>query len=104
MIKPGSRSALLHRHSKSEEFIYIIQGQATLITESGETLLNPGECVGFTPKGEAHMLINRGNEDVHYLEIGDREAGDTTDYPADDIKAENIQGKWVFTHKDGSPY
>jgi uncharacterized cupin superfamily protein len=104
-IKPGGQSSLMHRHSKSEEFIYVLKGEITLITEAGETVLTAGECAGFIPTGSAHMLMNKSHEDVEYLEIGDREKGDEADYPQDDIKAsQNELGKWIFHHKDGSPY
>lgn len=105
IIKPGGQSSLMHRHSKSEEFIFVLKGEITLVTESGESVLLPGECAGFTPNGSAHMLKNNGNVDAEYLEIGDREKGDEAEYPRDDIKAsQNENGKWFFQLKDGSPY
>lgn len=105
-LTPGSVSALLHAHSRQDEFIYILEGQPTLITESGETLLGPGMCAGFKGgTGQGHHLVNRTNSDVVYLEVGDRGPGDTGSYPADDIQAVlGPDGKWQFTHKDGTPY
>lgn len=41
---------------------------------------------------------------ICYLEIGDRTPGDEASYPDDDIQATLVNGKWVFTHKDGTPY
>jgi uncharacterized cupin superfamily protein len=39
-------------------------------------------CAGFKAgSGDAHCLINETGEDVVYLEIGDRTAGDAADYP-----------------------
>jgi len=62
-------------------------------------------CAGFkTGTGNAHQLVNTTKESVSYLEIGDRSAGDTVVYPDDDIQANFINGKWQFSHKDGSPY
>src|SRR5579871_6473547 len=46
-LAPGARSALLHRHKLQEEFIYILQGQPTLVTENGDIHLQPGMCAGF---------------------------------------------------------
>jgi uncharacterized cupin superfamily protein len=103
-LMPGGESALLHRHTVQHEFIYILEGTPTLVTESGETVLQPGMCAGFTPAGEAHQLVNRTKTDVLYLEIGDRQPGDEASYPKDDIQAAMVDGKWVFTHKDGSRY
>jgi uncharacterized cupin superfamily protein len=41
---------------------------------------------------------------VLFIEIGDRTAGDEASYPDDDLKAELIDGKWRFSHRDGTPY
>jgi len=50
-------------------------------------------------------LINRTDSPVIYLEIGDRTPGDEGSYPQDDLKAVmGADGKWKFTHKDGSAY
>lgn len=103
-ILPGGQSALLHKHSKQEEFIYVLEGTPTLVLEDEEILLAPGDCAGFTPSGSAHMLVNRSASRVLYLEVGDREPGDEGSYPKDDLKATMIDGKWVFTKKDGTPY
>jgi uncharacterized cupin superfamily protein len=102
---PGGESALLHRHSKQDEFVYILQGEPTLVTDDGEVTLGPGMCAGFPAQGRAHQLVNRTALDVLYLEIGDRSAGDEGFYPADDLKAAlGADGKWIFTHKDGTNY
>ena len=105
VLKPGGISALLHRHSKQDEFIYIVEGEPTLVTDRGDVILKPGMCAGFPAGGLAHQLVNRSERDVIYLELGDRTAGDQGFYPADDIQAVmNETGKWGFTHKDGRPY
>ena len=104
-LMPGGESALLHRHSKQDEFIYILEGAPTLVTEAGEFKLAPGMCAGFPAAGQAHQLVNRTDGDVLYLEIGDRRPGDAAEYPLDDLKAvQDAAGQWVFLHKDGQPY
>jgi uncharacterized cupin superfamily protein len=103
-LPPGAESALLHRHVAQDEFIYVLEGEPTLVTEEGDIALAPGMCAGFPAGGIAHQLINRTAADVVYLEIGDRTAGDEAFYPRDDIKAALVDRKWVFTHKDGRPY
>ncbi len=104
-ILPGGETALLHIHSKQEEFIYVLEGTPTLVTDQGETDLGPGMCVGFPPNGLAHHLVNRTDKEVRILEIGDRPEGDEGSYPNDDIQAVmGADGKWQFTHKDGTPY
>ena len=104
-LKPDAISALRHTHSKQDEFMYILQGQPTLQTDDGKIRLSPGMCVGYPAgTGNANNLINETSEDVLYLEIGDRTPGDEAVYPDDDIRASLVNGKWDFTHKDGSPY
>jgi len=104
-LSANSESALLHRHSKQDEFIYILQGEPTLVTEEGETRLAPGMCAGFPAGGSAHKLINTSKKDVLYLEVGDRSKGDIVEYPEDDLQAIlGADSKWKFTRKDGTPY
>lgn len=104
-LAPGGESALLHRHTRQDEFVYILEGTPTLVTEEGETELAPGMCAGFPAGGSAHQLVNRTAADVLYLEIGDRTPGDAASYPRDDIQANlGPDGQWQFSHKDGSPY
>jgi uncharacterized cupin superfamily protein len=104
-IAPGGESSLLHRHSRQDEFIYILDGTPTLVTDDGEFALAPGMCAGFPAGGIAHQLVNRSDADVVYLEVGDRTAGDEGSYPNDDIKAElGPDGQWRFSRKDGTPY
>lgn len=105
-LAPGAVSSLRHAHSRQDEFIYVLQGRPVLHTDAGETELAPGMCAGFKAgNGDAHHLINRGSEDVVYLEVGDRSAGDAGVYPDDDIQAVlGADGKWHFTHKDDTPY
>ena len=103
-LAPGGESALLHRHSKQDEFIYVLEGEPTLVTDQGEMILAPGMCAGFPAGGVAHHIVNRSDRDAVYLEIGDRRPGDEGSYPVDDLKAVLVEGKWQFTHKDGTPY
>jgi uncharacterized cupin superfamily protein len=103
-LAPGAESALMHRHGKQDEFVYILEGTPTLITETGETPLRPGLCAGFPAGGTAHHLVNRSDAPVVYLEIGDRTPGDLAEYPNDDLQAAHEDGRWFFTHKDGRPY
>ena len=104
-LAPGAMSALRHAHTRQDEFIYVLQGHPVLRTNAGDTPLTPGMCAGFRAgTGDAHQLINPSGEPVVYLEIGDRTAGDTASYPDDDLTATQVDGRWVFAHKDGLPY
>lgn len=104
ILSPGAVSALQHRHSRQDEFIYILEGVATLVTGDTETILRPGMCAGFKAGRHPHHLENRSAMPVTYLEIGDRTEGDEVSYPADDLIAVRDRGAWQFRHKDGTPY
>jgi uncharacterized cupin superfamily protein len=104
-LAPGAASSLHHRHSRQDEFIYIVEGEATLFTDTGGTALRPGMVMGFAAGGTAHHLENHSDRDCGILEIGDRTPGDEVSYPADDIQAVlGEDGRWYFAHKDGAPY
>jgi uncharacterized cupin superfamily protein len=104
-LQPGASSALRHAHSKQDEFIYVLEGTPTLLTDAGDTLLSPGMCAGFKAgTGNGHALVNRSSELVVYLEVGDRSPGDVGTYPDDDLQAAMVDGRWQFTHKNGTPY
>ncbi len=104
-LKPNAISSLRHAHAKQDEFIYILQGKPTLNFNEGQMQLLPGMCIGF-PAGtdNAHNLVNETEEDVLYLEVGDRTPGDEVVYPDDDIKAKFIDNEWAFARKNGIPY
>lgn len=104
-LVPHSVSALRHAHTRQDEFVYILEGRPTLHTDEGHSKLCPGMCAGFKAgTGNGHRLVNDTSEDVVYLEVGDRSPGDEGSYPDDDLKALLVDGKWTFTHKDGTPY
>ncbi len=105
-LAPGARSALRHGHSLQDEFVYIVSGTPSLMSNAGERLLQPGMCAGFRAgDGDAHCLINRSQAAVTYLEVGDRSAGDCITYPDDDLMLVSTEdGQWSYRHKDGTPY
>ena len=105
-LAPGAQSSLRHAHAKQDEFVYILEGRPTLITDAGETELEPGMCAGFKAgAGDGHHLVNRSKQDVLYLEIGDRTRGDSAIYPDDDLQVvQDAEGNWRYLHRDGTPY
>jgi uncharacterized cupin superfamily protein len=103
-LHPGSASALRHRHSRQDEFVYVLSGEPTLVLDSSVVQLRPGMCAGFPAGGTAHRLINRTGEDAVILEIGDRSPGDEVSYPDDDLTAAFESGQWRFFQKNGAPY
>ena len=76
-LGPGDWSAPRHWHSREDEFVYVLEGEVTLVTEAGEQVLGPGMAAGF-PAGveDGHHLVNRGDSAASYLEVGDRDPAD----------------------------
>lgn len=104
-LPPGSHSSLRHWHSAEDEFVYILEGEATLITDQGEQPLGPGMAAGF-PAGQAngHHLVNRSQAPVRYLEVGDRATGeDRVEYADVDLRIVRRPGSRTVTRRDGSP-
>lgn len=103
-LEPGAMSAHRHWHAREDEFIYVIEGELTLITDAGEELLGPGMAACF-PAGEpnGHHLVNRSDAPATYLEVGTRSPDEDAEYPDIDLRLTKRDGKGVFTRKSGEP-
>ena len=104
-LGPGGQSALRHWHTLEDEFVYVLDGEVTLVTSDGEQALTRGMCAGY-PAGQrdAHHLVNRTAVPATYLEIGNRTDGDNAFYPDDDLMwCEDENGAFA-AHKDGRRY
>jgi uncharacterized cupin superfamily protein len=101
----GAASALRHWHACEDEFVYVLEGVATLITNNGEETLSAGEAAGF-PAGEqnGHCLLNKGDAEVVYLEIGTRAQHDFVDYPDVDLRVLRGTKPNFYMNKAGVPY
>ena len=99
----GAWSSQRHWHSTEDEFVWVLSGEVTLITDGGEEILHAGDCAAF-PKGQAdgHHIVNRSDDVAVLLEVGTRSSDDVCEYPDIDMKIDARIGQ--FTHKDGTPY
>jgi len=104
-LEPGAISSLRHWHAKEDEFVYVLEGEVTLITDAGEEVLRPGMAAAF-PAGEAdaHQLVNRSAAPATFLEVGTRTANDETAYPDVDLHYYKRDGRRSFVRKSGEPY
>ena len=105
-LAPGSWSSQRHWHSHEDEFVYVLQGAVTLVSDAGEEELRAGDAAGFRA-GEAngHSLQNRSTTEAVLLEVGSRlPAQDATTYPDIDLRAPAGGKPSTFTHRDGTPY
>jgi uncharacterized cupin superfamily protein len=102
-LPAGAGSSQRHWHSAEDEFVYVVSGEVTLVTNKGEEILRAGDCAAF-PKGVAdgHQLINKSASRAVCLEIGTRTGEDVCTYSDIDMMIDSRIGG--YTHKDGTPY
>lgn len=102
-LQPGAASSQRHWHTHEDEFVMVVSGELTLITDEGETLMRAGDCAAF-PAGRpnGHHLVNRGWGTGLFLVVGSRIAEDSAEYPDIDLKYDGRSDSYL--HRDGTPY
>ncbi len=105
-LPPGKESSMRHYHTLEDEMIFVVEGSVVLVTDEGEQVLGAGMCAGFAAGSRnAHQLVNRSDKPVRYLEISNRDREDLAEYPDVDLGfIRGADGRFIFTHKDGTPY
>jgi uncharacterized cupin superfamily protein len=102
-LPPGKWSSQRHWHSHEDEFVFVLEGELTLVEDAGEILLRAGEFAAFAKgTGNGHHLRNLSSAMAVYLEIGSRHPDDLITCSDVDIMSSNRDGK--FVHKDGTLY
>jgi len=102
-LPPGAWSSQRHWHTAEDEFVYVVSGDVTLVTDAGEELLRAGEAAGFKAgDSNGHCLQNRSDRDAEVLEIGTRAADNMAYYSDIDMIAPG--GGKPYAHRDGTPY
>lgn len=79
-IPPGKTAFPYHSHSAQWEFYHVVSGTGSVRHEGGATAIEPGDAFIFKP-GEAHTLVNDGNEDLVYYCVADNPIGESCHYP-----------------------
>jgi uncharacterized cupin superfamily protein len=106
-LPAGKESSMRHWHTHEDEFLYVLEGEVVLRTDAGEQRLTAGMCAGFPAGGtDGHQLINRSDRPAVYLEISNRDPGDTAHYsdPEVDLLWSPPHAPRRFTRRDGTPY
>jgi uncharacterized cupin superfamily protein len=106
-LPPGAWSSQRHWHTHEDEFVYVLEGEVTLVSDAGEELLRAGDCAGFKAGvKDGHHLQNRSARAARVLVVGTRDDRDHGEYPDIDLafSAGRYTGGGGFTHKDGRPY
>jgi uncharacterized cupin superfamily protein len=103
-LPPGAWSSQRHWHSAEDEFVFIVEGEVVLVTDTGEELLRSGDCAGFKAGvKDGHHLQNRTDRDAILLEVGSRRvAEDEGEYP--DIDMRFLKNDEGYSHRDGTLY
>jgi uncharacterized cupin superfamily protein len=108
MLEPGAMSSLRHWHHNEDEFVWVVEGECTLIQDGGATLMRPGDCAAF-PAGnpDGHHFQNRSDKPAKFLVVGTKAPQETAVYSDVDMMVHlspGEKGKAEFTHKDGTPF
>jgi uncharacterized cupin superfamily protein len=102
-LPPGVWSSQRHWHMAEDEFVFVIEGEVVLVTDSGEEILKIGDSAGFKAGiKDGHHLQNRSSRDAVVLEVGSRKPEDEGEYS--DIDMRFLRTDDRFVHKDGRPY
>lgn len=104
-LPPGAWSSQRHWHTAGDEFVYVLSGEVTLVTDAGAELLRAGDAAGFKAgEPDGHCLQNRSGSDALVLEIGTRIAGDAGHYADIDLYTPPDGKPALYTRRDGTPY
>lgn len=99
VLEPGGISSQRHWHAEIDEMVVLLDGEAVLVEDEGETLLVAGDVASF-PKGvpNGHHLVNRSDRDCVFIAIGNN--GGDCHYSDVDLHW-NAAGH--YSRKDGTP-
>ena len=104
-LPPGAWSSQRHWHTKEDEFVYVLSGEVTLVTDSGAEVLRAGDCAGFSANdANGHCLQNHSDRVAEVLEVGTRVPGNAAYYNDIDMVAPAGGKPARYTHRDGTPY
>ncbi|MEQ7872515.1 cupin domain-containing protein [Sphingomonas sp. ASV193] len=100
-LEPGAWSSQRHWHEAEDELVVMIEGEAVLVEDGGETVLTPGDVAAWA-KGstDGHHLVNRSGAPCRFVAIsaGPRGRGGYSDI--DMLFTEDGR----YTRRDGTPY
>lgn len=101
-LEPGAWSSQRHWHSGQDELLVMLEGEAVLVEDQGETVVRPGDVLAW-PAGvrNGHQLQNRSATSCVFVAVsaGSREA-DSGEYPDIDMMFDAAG----YARKDGSRY
>lgn len=95
VLEPGGISSQRHWHEGEDEFVVMLDGEAVLVEDEGETVMRAGDCAAF-PKGVAngHQLINRSDRACTFIAVG-KVATSDCHYSDIDLHLDGASGRFV---------
>ena len=67
-MSPRALAAPLHRHTREDEYSFVLEGQMGALLGEQVLTANPGDLV-FKPRGQWHTFWNAGDKPARILEI-----------------------------------
>ncbi len=105
ILESGVWSSQRHWHSHEDELIYVLEGTPTLITDEGETVLEPGDVAGFRAGSKnGHHVLNKADAPAKLLVVGSRKAEDDGFYSDIDMQILKPAQGGTYTNRNGDPY
>ena len=105
VLPPGVWSSQRHWHTHEDEFLYVLEGTPTLVTDDGEIPLRPGSIAGFpADSGNGHCVVNKGTTTAKFIVVGSRKTEDDVYYSDIDMQILKRGNGGRFSRKNGEPY
>ncbi|MES2844939.1 MAG: cupin domain-containing protein [Pseudomonadota bacterium] len=102
-LSPGAVSSDRHWHTSEDEFLFVLDGTATVIDDDGAHVLTRGDAVCWRHGDPyAHHVQNLSNAAVTYLIVGTRVAGDICHYPDSGRRQVNGATDWQVLDAGGA--
>lgn len=102
VLEPGAFSSQRHWHWGQDELVVMIEGEAVLIEDGGETLVRSGDVLTFAAgQANGHHLHNRTEKACIFVAVSagkrDKDSGVYSDI-------DMVFGPQGYARKDGTPY
>ncbi len=101
-LEPGASTGERHWHTAEDEFLFVLDGTATLQDEGHDTNLAPGDAACFRhgePKG--HAMVNRSTKPCRWVMVGARVQGDICHYVNSGRRKVNGVLDWYMQAQSG---
>lgn len=103
VLQPGAWSSQRHWHEGIDEIVIMLEGEAVLVEDQGETPLEAGDIATFAREvANGHHLINRSSRPCTFIAIDNRRGEGDCDYPDVDLRWNKAADH--FSRKDGSKF